>query len=264
MKRILSRSNVDILREFARSKVLLAFDFDGTLAPIVEDPRGARMRARTEKRLIEVARRYPCVVISGRAQRDIQERLGGVPKAVAMGNHGAVAGAGQIRDPAALLAEVRDWIPRVTRRLAGLKGVKIEDKEVSLAIHYRQSRQKRQAVQAIERAVVGLPDARVIRGKLVFNLLPDGAPHKGLALQAARARLGCDTAIYVGDDASDEDVFALDEPGRLLAVKVEESSSSHAAFFLREQEEIDDLLDVLLACRASKAGRGASPVNRAA
>jgi trehalose 6-phosphate phosphatase len=266
MKRILSQSNVDVLREFARSKVLLAFDFDGTLAPIVEDPAEAHMRASTEKRLVKVARRYPCVVISGRAQRDIQDRLRGVPVADTLGNHGVAPGSDQVRYPAALLAKVRGWVPRLTRRLAGVKGVKIEDKQVSLAIHYRQSRQKRQAVQAIERALVGLADARIIRGKLVFNLLPEGAPHKGLALRAARERLGCDTAIYVGDDASDEDVFALDEPGRLLTVRVEEDSSSHATYFLRDQDEIDEMLDVLLACRASKDGSGASPsaVNRAA
>jgi trehalose 6-phosphate phosphatase len=265
MKRMLSRGNVDVLREFARSRVLLGFDFDGTLAPIVDDPALARMRARTEKRLLEVARRYPCVVISGRAQRDIQGRLNGVPAARILGNHGVAPGTGRARLPEALQVKVRGWVSRLAPLLAAVKGVKVEDKQVSVAIHYRQSRQKRQAVQAIERAVAALPEARIIRGKLVFNLLPDGAPHKGLALRTAREGLGCDTAIYVGDDASDEDVFALDEPGRLLGVRVEESASSHATYFLRDQKEIDDMLDVLLACRSHADGRESSTaVKRAA
>jgi trehalose 6-phosphate phosphatase len=257
VKRLLARANVDVLRQFAWSKVLLAFDFDGTLAPIVDDPGDARMRARTERRFREVARLYPCVVISGRGQRDLRGRLSGVPVVEVVGNHGIDAA----RYPGALRADVRGWTAELAGRLAGLKGVKVEDKQVSLAIHYRQSRAKRHAAQEIERAIASLSGVRVIRGKLVFNLLPEGAPHKGLALLSARARFGCDTAIYVGDDASDEDVFALDEPGRLLGVRVEESASSHASYFLGDQAEIDPMLDVLLACRAASGGaRDASPM----
>lgn len=40
-----------------------------------------------------------------------------------------------------------------------------------------------------------------------MNLIPRGAPHKGIALEKARVRFGCDTAIYVADDVTDEDVF---------------------------------------------------------
>ena len=49
-----------------------------------------------------------------------------------------------------------------------------------------------------------------------------------------RGALGCDTALYVGDDETDEDVFALDEPGRLLTVRVG-NAPSRAAFYLQRQ-----------------------------
>jgi trehalose 6-phosphate phosphatase len=48
MKHILSPRNVGVLAHYAQTKVLLAFDYDGTLAPIVRDPAKARMRARTK------------------------------------------------------------------------------------------------------------------------------------------------------------------------------------------------------------------------
>ena len=83
---------------------------------------------------------------------------------------------------------------------------------------------------------------RLIGGKQVVNILPAGAPHKGLALERARARLGCDTAVYVGDDETDEDVFALDRPGRLLGIRVGRKRSSSAASYVRAQAEIDRLL----------------------
>jgi trehalose 6-phosphate phosphatase len=86
---------------------------------------------------------------------------------------------------------------------------------------------------------------RLVGGKLVVNLLPAGAPHKGLALEAARERFGCDTALYVGDDETDEDVFALDQPGRLLAIRVGRRRGSAAGYYLRNQREIDRVLRVL-------------------
>ena len=68
MNRILSAANVDVLAQYAWSRVLLAFDFDGTLAPIVPDRDDARMRPRTRALLEEICRRYPCAVISGRSR----------------------------------------------------------------------------------------------------------------------------------------------------------------------------------------------------
>ena len=87
----------------------------------------------------------------------------------------------------------------------------------------------------------------------MLNVLPVGAPHKGLALERARARLGCDTAVYVGDDETDEDVFALDQPGQLLSIRVGRKKSSSAAYCIRSQAEIDALLRSLLAYRSGPA-----------
>src|SRR5512138_2165609 len=58
-------------------KVLLAFDYDGVLAPLVKDPAGARMRASTRALLGRVARRYPVAVVSGRAWKDVAKFVDG-------------------------------------------------------------------------------------------------------------------------------------------------------------------------------------------
>jgi trehalose 6-phosphate phosphatase len=144
---------------------------------------------------------------------------------------------------------VARWRPLLDERLAGLRGVEIEDKVFSVAIHYRQSRQKKLARSAILRAASTLCDVRLIGGKQVLNILPNGAPHKGVALERERTRLKCDTAIYVGDDETDEDVFTLDQPGQLLTIRVGWRRSSAAAYFIESQREIDELLRVLLKCR---------------
>ena len=254
MKHILARANSSVFQQLAWSQVLLAFDYDGTLAPIVEDPEEAWMRPRTRALLAQVARRYPCAVISGRAQWDVLRRLRGIGVVEAIGNHGLEPS----RSATTFVKQVREWLPKLERRLAELRGVDIEDKGLSLAIHYRRSREKRRARALIRRSTADLAKVRSISGKLVINLVPDGAPHKGIALQEARARFGCDTAIYVGDDETDEDVFALDEPGRLLSVRVGASVRSRAAYFIRNQKSIDAMLAALLSYRSEGKERKTS------
>jgi trehalose 6-phosphate phosphatase len=85
------------------------------------------------------------------------------------------------------------------------------------------------------------------------NLLPITAPHKGIALERERERLRCDTAIFVGDDKTDEDVFALDQPGRLLGIRVGRSRTSAAAYYIPSQRSIDDLLRALVDLRRDAA-----------
>ncbi len=86
---VLSRKSKTLLRELTASKALLAFDFDGTLAPIVDDPGRARMRSRTRRLLRRLASAYPCAVISGRSRADLRERLAGTGIRRTIGNHGA-------------------------------------------------------------------------------------------------------------------------------------------------------------------------------
>ena len=257
MKYLLAQGNRAVLERHLRARVALVFDFDGTLAPIVSDPDAAQMRPRTRTLLRKVALRFPCAVISGRAREDVARRLAGSGVEWVVGNHGAEWSWSPI-DGHAVEALVHEWIAALAPRLEVIDGVVIEDKRFSLAIHYRRSREKKVAIAAIAEAVRGLEDARVRLGKQVVNVVPRGAPHKGIALQQVRTLLGCDTAVYVGDDTTDEDVFALDEPGQLLSVRVGRSGESLAAYYLEDQREIDELLKVM-----GEARRGGGQEDRA-
>jgi trehalose 6-phosphate phosphatase len=247
MNHILAAANVELLAQLAWSRVLLAFDFDGTLAPIVASRDQARMRARTRTLLEQVCHRYPCVVISGRGRQDVARRLSGLPLLHIIGNHGLEPGE-HLPNFEHEIAEVR---PQLAAALDGCSGVDIEDKRFSLAIHYRRSRRKKDARCAIHQAVARLTlPMRIGDGKLVVNVIPARAPHKGDALIHLRALEGTDTAIYVGDDETDEDVFELDQPGRLLSIRVGRSASTAARYYLRDQQEIDPLLAHMAKLRA--------------
>lgn len=245
MRNILAATQRTLLEPFAWSKTLLAFDFDGTLAPIVERPEDAGMRPPTRRLLARAAALYPCVVISGRAYPDVEKRLQGVPLRAVVGNHGLEPWKATPR----IHRRVREWRPLFEEALRGEAGVELEDKNYSLAIHYRRSRAKKRVRALVAEAASGLQKARSIPGIEVVNIVPKDAPHKGMALERERSRLRCDTAIYVGDDETDEDVFSLDQPGRLLSIRVGRRNGSRADFYLESQQDIDNLLRRLVRLR---------------
>lgn len=248
MHHILAKRHLRMLAGFASSNVLLGFDYDGTLAPIVSDPAVARMRPATRRLLSSVARRYPSIVISGRPRADLVRRVGGVPVFQMAGNHGLEPFAEHAR----YARQVRTWVRRLEHSLGRYRGVVVEDKIYSVTIHYRHSRRRREAIAAIDEAVRGLRGVRSLGGVDAVSLVPRGAPTKGAALERARRLLACDTAIYVGDDQTDEDAFASAKPDRLLAIRVGAARTSHASYWLRSQAEIDHLLSALVALRPGR------------
>jgi trehalose 6-phosphate phosphatase len=255
MKALLTRENRVLLDQLAWSNVLLAFDFDGTLAPIVADRDRAEMRPRTARLFAKVCERYPSAVISGRAKADVARRLGAAPVRFLIGNHGL--------EPGTRLStfgrQVERARPLLETALIALPGVDIEDKRYSLAVHYRRAREKPRAREAIRRAVAALPvPMRVIPGKLVINVVPEAAPSKGDALVALRERADADVAMYIGDDVTDEDVFRLDQPGRLFTIRIGRSRTSAARYYLRQQAEIDQLLLCLATLRSAAKDRPAA------
>lgn len=234
-----------LVQEFAGSNVLAAFDYDGTLAPIAATPGRAWMRDSTRERFRWVCDCFPTVVISGREQADVGGRLEGFGVFAVIGNHGI-----EPWEPrAAYRRHAAAWSAALRDDLHGLPGVWIEDKRFSVAVHYRRAAEPTAARRAILRAAGVLQGARIVSGKRVVNVVPTGAPNKGAALELARVSLGCDAAIYVGDDDTDEDVFGLTPAWPLLTIRVGRRRRTKAMFHLRSQRQIDELLEVFAGTR---------------
>jgi trehalose 6-phosphate phosphatase len=242
---LFNRRNYHLLETFARSNVLVAFDYDGTLAPLVDTPAHATMRASTRRLLTRVSKHYPCVVITGRAKADTVGRLRNIEVCRVVGNHGAEPST----DGEAIRRRVRQWLPLLKARLSRCQGVVIEDKGFSVSVHYRQARERNATRRAILSAARSLDNVRLVGGKLVVNLLVPDAPHKGLALDRERSHFACETVIYVGDDVTDEDVFQIDRPWPLLSIRIGRKRSSAAPYYIRNQAEIDRVLETLVAVR---------------
>ena len=81
---------------------------------------------------------------------------------------------------------VQRWFPVLREHLSRRQGVVIEDKGFSVAVHYRQSRERNSTRRAVLSAARSLKDVRLVGGKLVINFLVPDAPHKGLALERSQ------------------------------------------------------------------------------
>ena len=188
MPNILSSACEPALRRFALSSVVVGFDYDGTLAPIAETPDQARMRPSTRRLLTAVARRYPCVVISGRSRADLAARIGFGARAAPFRKpwDGAL---GRTSQDASRVAR---WARTLRDALAGHAGVFVEQKTYSLTVHYRKSRDKSRAIRPrFTRRWMRFAARGSSPGSQAVNVVPAGAPNKGVArpARAAPARL---------------------------------------------------------------------------
>jgi len=231
--------------------VLLAFDYDGVLAPLVRDPAGQRMRRRTCDLLARLARHYPVAAVSGRSWTNTRQLTEGVAPYV-VGNHGFELLHAR-RVPPAVLRRVRGWRRQLEKALAGVPGIYFEDKRSTLAVHYGLARAWRRGERAAYAAANQLTGTRLVAGKKVLNILPRQFPNKGDALRALLARLELEAALYLGDDVTDEDAFAVGEP-LVLGVRVGPGRSL-APWRLESQAHVDELLARLLSLRQPGRGR---------
>jgi trehalose 6-phosphate phosphatase len=236
------------LAALLRRRVLLAFDFDGTLAPIVLRPEDARLSQAVSSRLRALSQRLPTAIVSGRSVGDVRERLGFEPHYI-VGNHGAE----DPLDPAAAarlsqrLQPLRALLQQRQAELAEA-GVAVEDKGASLALHYRLSRERERALALLAELLRPLQGTlHVFGGKMVVNVAPADAPDKSSAVHALVARCAAEGALYAGDDVNDEPVFEA-APADWLTVRVGRvERHSRARFFLDSPNEIAMLLERMLA-----------------
>lgn len=240
---IFSTEGQAALTQLLQQRALLAFDFDGTLAPIVTQPAQARLSQAVAARLAALATRLPVAVISGRSLADLRQRLGFTPTYL-VGNHGAehADDAEATRAWHAALDPLRAHLQGQQQRLLA-SGVGIEDKGLSLALHHRLAASEGAALAAIDAALEGRPPGiDVFAGKRVVNLVASGCPDKADAMLQLVARAKAETALFAGDDVNDEPVFAR-APAHWLTLRVGRDAASRARFYLDSPTEMAMLLE---------------------
>ncbi|MEA5389468.1 trehalose-phosphatase [Haloarculaceae archaeon H-GB11] len=230
-------------------ELFVGLDFDGTLAPIVTDPESASIRPESQRWLRELAA-HPDValaVISGRALDDLVERVD-LDRIIFAGNHGLELRYGDrtvvhpdaatAQDAMAALAE------RLRRGAAEIPGTRVEDKSLTLTVHYRETPSDREAEveTLVEDALADVePDLELVAGKQVYEIRPAVDWDKGAAVAALSDASPAATAVYVGDDTTDEDAFRTVQPDG-VGVKVGPEEDTAATVSLADPAEVEAFL----------------------
>jgi len=246
-------------------RLVVACDYDGTLAPIVEVPSEARplregmvaLRALSELSNTEV------LVVSGRSLADL-DTLAHFPESVHLvGSHGSEFDAGFVTSLSEQQIALRDRVLDAMREAAERgEGFRVESKPASVAFHYRQADPglAERVVGELERGIASEPGVAIKRGKMVLELAVVETS-KGTALETMRHRLGADAVVFFGDDVTDEDAFRV-LCGPDVGVKVGEGETA-AGWRVDSPEEVARCLAHLAELRESwLIGRGAVGISK--
>ncbi len=209
-----------MLEELARrGPLLLCLDYDGTIAEIVSRPAFARPLDGVVAALKSLARhrtQVAAAIVSGRPVAELRRMTGLESEVMFAGVHGLeIAGRdGVVRVPeeaarcAPELERVREFLARSVPPEAGFE---VEDKRLSIALHYRNAEPAAAAALCArfeEFVHANAPGLRAAHNKMVLEALPKIAS-KGAALRALIAEAGpVFLPVYFGDDRTDEDAFA--------------------------------------------------------
>jgi trehalose 6-phosphate phosphatase len=246
---LFSKDGLRFLESVCFTPSLFAFDFDGTLSKIVKNPEDAKIKSTTLRLIQQLSLRAPVAIISGRGLSDLKKKFNPSPGFL-IGNHGLEG----LHSGGQKLEVFKDSCDKWKRHLSNqlktknglFDGIEIEDKTYSIAVHFRKSRSKKIAKAKIMDCLIDMtPSARIIMGKSVVNVVPTGAPHKGVAILELMLKANTKSSLYIGDDDTDEDVFALADP-RVFTIRVGKKTNSQARFYIKRQDEINILLKKII------------------
>ncbi len=239
------------------SSFFVGLDFDGTLVPFTRQPEDAILPQTLRPMLTALAnnKRVTTAVFSGRDRQDLQQRVG-INGLVYAGNHGLeISGPGFVFVESAAVAwheELRALKTDLQERLRSLDGCSVEDKGLTLSVHFRQlpDAATAETVRRLVHESIAAVDHPFLvsegpEGK-ALEIRPRGFWNKGAAVSWLLEHHGKpDTLmIYLGDDPIDEDVFAAFP--NAITVKVGTSQPTAARYWLTTAEEVQKFLDWLV------------------
>ena len=247
-------------------QVILFLDYDGTLVPIADRPRDALLPPSTRALLRSLSQSYPVVISSGRGRLELEELIA-VEGLYYAGSHGCDVegppGAGvSLRQGAQCIPELAAIAHSLKGALAGMEGVIIEDKTLSVAIHYRMvpEAQERKVREAVTRTVLRCPTLEICRGKKVIEVRPRVGWNKGTLVPWMVERLGLARSdafpVCCGDDLTDEDAFRV-VSGWGVGVAVRPAPGDTAARYC--VSTVDGMISLLGGLASSRTRIGTVP-----
>ncbi len=207
---------IDDLDSFSQilgaGRVGLFSDFDGTLTPLFDDPRSTFLSPAIRDTLSELSKKVELVaVVSGREVRVLREMIG-LKSVTYVGNHGLEEWKTEGEQQEYVVQVSDGLLEEVEKRVAGIgvSGLSVENKGLSVAVHYRNAPDPTAARFAVSKMLKSLAATRglaIKEGKMVLEAGPDVGVNKGTAVGRLAREFELTGAIVLGDDVTDCDAF---------------------------------------------------------
>ncbi|MBI4651014.1 trehalose-phosphatase [Candidatus Desantisbacteria bacterium] len=255
----------DDIKNILRYKYLLIFcDFDGTLTPIAKTPEKAVISKNTKELLRKLSQISDCkiVIISGREIKYLKNKIQ-LKNIIYSGNHGLEIDGYGFKFKALVSKKYKNVLKIIKNSLinkfSDINGILLEDKDISLSIHYRLvNKNNIPLVKAIINDAVLLykknMDIKVKNGKKVFEIMPPIEWNKGksvsqiLKKQQNLFKNKNVYPIYFGDDTTDEDAFEILR-NKGITIFVGKTKLSKAKYYLKDTKEVVKVLKCILEIR---------------
>lgn len=243
----------------ATDSLLVAVDFDGTLAPLVERAEDARPlpAAAAALRSLAGAPETATALISGRALDSLRAVASPEPETLLVGSHGAETWTGPNAEPLQLTPEQTDLLARARAAVAEVAqawdGCRLEDKPAGVVLHTRSASDDdaAAAVDAARARLRELDGVQVTDGKRVLEASVVHA-NKGEGIMALRELTGATGVLFAGDDVTDERGFAVLQDSD-VGIKVGPGETA-AQFRVESPEEFAAVLEHLHELRLAAVG----------
>ncbi len=237
--------------------VLLAFDYDGTLTPIVKKPELAKLSPSMKNLLRDISLNpfFSLAVISGRPLKEI-EKMVGLKKVIYAGNHGLEIKGPEVNfvDPTAQKAQplMKNLYKLLSGKLRSVKGALVENKGLSLSVHFRLVKDKKD-LQKLDKLFYNIISPlerrrkiKVTFGKKVYEIRPPVAWDKGKCLSRLlieESRKGeSPFPVVFGDDRTDEDMFRVIRKKGVSVFIGPPGRSSSARYYINNVSELKEIL----------------------
>ena len=245
----------------AQNNLFLFLDFDGTLAPIADTPQKAKIDSSIKKLLRQLSFLRNCrvAIVSGRSLKDIKQKVC-LPKIIYVGNHGFEIAGPQINFAKKVSLKSKKIFKRIIEAVKihreDFPGVVIQDKKMTLSIHYRLVEKKKaklfeKYIKKVVTFYLKKGDIIVSQGKKVYEIYPPISWDKGKAVRWLLKKASYFQhkkeikSIYIGDDETDENALkVLRKKG--LAIRVGEKRFSHALYYFHDVNDVREFLERIL------------------
>lgn len=246
-----------ITKTWGDKKIVLFLDYDGTLTPIARSPSQATLSPENKELLRHLVNNpvFQVVIISGRMLADVKQIVG-IKGVIYIGNHGWEIEGSSMHFESLIPVQTSSVLKKIKyelmTQLSDIQGAFVEDKGVTLSVHYRQVAGDKEFLVKRIFDYICRPYHRqhmikIHAGKKVLELRPPVEWDKGkAALWLLRKHeilygKGNVLPVYIGDDSSDEDAFiALKDKG--ITVLVGYQKFSAADYYLAGPREVTGLL----------------------